>query len=323
MDIGQLPGIATTETHVASGLQKHPIYWFDDGSLILHVQDVLFKVHYSLFQRHSPYLASASKTNITPNAILTLSDIRDPIPYVVFGSDRYVNPKDVEVLLEHMYHDFPLLPDSPFERISAVLRSSSPQQLDMPAMHSTAEQHFCAMFANKKSSDIDLDHLHEALSIARTLRLPSVLRIVLYQAMITFNLDLDDEAHSPESESKLLDSPSQISSRSAPNDMKLCKRLMARVIEHFTPILFTPATTPHMACTDVFADTWMNSVILPAIEDNGVYKPIETLERIKELAWAQHGLCASCVVEKREEWTEEQENVWQLVEKWLKEECVI
>lgn len=106
-------------------------------------------------------------------------------------------------------------------------------------------------------------------------------------------------------------------------DMQLCKRLMTRVIEHFTPILFTPATTPHMSCTDVFADTWMPLVISPAIGDNGVYKPIETLERMKEIDWDQHGLCATCVVEKREEWTEEQGNIWTLVDKWLEEESII
>src|ERR1700742_3482410 len=105
--------------------------------------------------------------------------------------------------------------------------------------------------------------------------------------------------------------------------MQLCKRLMTRVIDHFTPILFTPATTPHMACTDVFADTWMNLVISPALEDDGVYKPIETLERLKRIEWAQRGLCAECTREKRKEWSEEQEAIWALVEKWLEDEFVV
>lgn len=97
---------------------------------------------------------------------------------------------------------------------------------------------------------------------------------------------------------------------------------MMRIIDHFTPILFTPATTPHMSCTDVFADTWMTLVISPAIGDDGVYKPIETLERIKGIDWAHHGLCAACVAEKDEEWAEEQERVWTLVDKWMEEESI-
>ena len=100
-------------------------------------------------------------------------------------------------------------------------------------------------------------------------------------------------------------------------DAEICMTLMTRLIEHFTPILFTPAATPHMECTDVFADTWMPLVIQPALNDDGVYKPLETLERMKSIDWGKEGLCPSCVVEKREEWSEEQRVVWRLMDNWL------
>lgn len=102
-------------------------------------------------------------------------------------------------------------------------------------------------------------------------------------------------------------------------DAETCMSLMTRLISHFTPILFTPGATPHMECTDVFADTWMSLVIQPAIEDDGVYKPLETLQRMKEIDWASYGLCASCVVEKKEEWTDEQRRVWELMDGWISE----
>lgn len=92
---------------------------------------------------------------------------------------------------------------------------------------------------------------------------------------------------------------------------------MTSLIDYFTPILFTPPATPHMACTDVFADTWMPLVIQPAIENDGVYKPLETLEEMKDIDWTKHGLCESCVREKYEEWTEEQGNIWLAMDKWL------
>jgi len=60
-------------------------------------------------------------------------------------------------------------------------------------------------------------------------------------------------------------------------------------------------------------------VISPAIGDNGVCRPLETLGRLKEIDWAKHGLCAYCVEEKRKEWTEEQMNVWDLMESWMLE----
>lgn len=101
------------------------------------------------------------------------------------------------------------------------------------------------------------------------------------------------------------------------SDREVCKTLITQLIDHFTPILFTPATTRHMACTDVFADTWMTLVIQPGLENDGVYKPLETLELIKSINWNEHGLCSSCVVEKREEWTEEQNVVWKRMDDWL------
>jgi hypothetical protein len=93
---------------------------------------------------------------------------------------------------------------------------------------------------------------------------------------------------------------------------------MAHLIDYFTPLLFTPAATPHMACTDVFADKWMPLVIQPALEDDGVYKPLETLEQMRGVDWAKEGLCESCVREKLEEWREEQRKVWRLIDEWLR-----
>jgi len=45
-------------------------------------------------------------------------------------------------------------------------------------------------------------------------------------------------------------------------------------------MLFTPTTTSHMGCTNVFVYTWMACVILFATKSGRVYRLIETLERI-------------------------------------------
>lgn len=61
----------------------------------------------------------------------------------------------------------------------------------------------------------------------------------------------------------------------------------------------------------------MPLVIQPALGDNGVYRPLETLERMKNIDWSNAGLCQSCVREKRDEWTEEQNVVWRMMDVWL------
>lgn len=100
-------------------------------------------------------------------------------------------------------------------------------------------------------------------------------------------------------------------------DAKICMTLMTRLIEHFTPTLFTPPPTSHMECTDALAGVWMTLVIQPAISNDGVYKPLETLESMKGLDLEKEGLCRSCTEDKRREWTDEQCSIWQMMDDWL------
>jgi hypothetical protein len=103
----------------------------------------------------------------------------------------------------------------------------------------------------------------------------------------------------------------------SPADARRCAQLMHQLIEYFTPVLFTPATTSHMACTDVFADTWMTLVIQPALECDGVYKPLEMLQMMMEVDWVKEGLCETCLHDKKVEWTAEQVTVWSKLDRWL------
>lgn len=171
-----------------------------------------------------------------------------------------------------------------------------------------------------------------------------VRKAVFYSLVTTTNFDVLDDAIGPGSLDAAKIIPTKVGgefssaepatfqppepARASQNDNKdpplspevteTCRILLSRIIEHFTPILFTPPATPHMECTDVFAETWGSLVILPAIEDNGVYKPLEMLATLKDMDWARLGLCPSCVEEKRKEWTEEQMNIWTLMEDWLR-----
>ena len=72
-----------------------------------------------------------------------------------------------------------------------------------------------------------------------------------------------------------------------------------------------------MACTDVLSEKWMPLVIQPALDDNGLCRPLETLDRIIGIDWAAEGLCAECVREKTGEWRGEQRAVWEAMDRWL------
>lgn len=72
-----------------------------------------------------------------------------------------------------------------------------------------------------------------------------------------------------------------------------------------------------MACTNLLADKWFPVVIQSAIAGDSVCKPLEALEQLKQVDWGAEGLCTACVREKREEWTNEQKEVWEKMDAWL------
>ena len=72
-----------------------------------------------------------------------------------------------------------------------------------------------------------------------------------------------------------------------------------------------------MTCTNLLADKWFPLVTQSAIAEDSVYKPLGALEQLKQIDWKAEGLCAACVREKKEEWTYEQEEVWNKMDEWL------
>ncbi|KAJ7364104.1 hypothetical protein DFH08DRAFT_838354 [Mycena albidolilacea] len=318
-------------------LSRHPIFWFEDASLILQVEAVTFKVHRTLLARQSPFLHTAKLSDASADTSSTDSGLK--CDYINIDPARKVSALDCEVLLQHLYHDMPLSPDSPFPQISSIVRASSPGQLDFPRVHERALRYFADLFPSGPAPFFHPQHLEEAFALATSFNVTSIQKGLLYSLVTTTNFDTEGNSHDipdgefldaqgntdPQNASEPLphhmprtDSPSIAHKYVlSPLDSQRCMRLMTHFIEHFSPILFTAPATPHMACTDVFASTWMKLVIQPAIDGEGVYKPLETLEFIKNVDWANAGLCGACVLEKNAEWTEEQETIWRLMDQWL------
>ena len=61
----------------------------------------------------------------------------------------------------------------------------------------------------------------------------------------------------------------------------------------------------------------MPLVLQPVIDTGGIYKPLETLKAMREVDWEGVGVCKSCADEKRKEWHEEAEVVWEKLGGWL------
>lgn len=299
-------------------LRRHPKYWLDDGSLVVRTQNDLFKVHRTLLHRHSSIISSLSRDQSQDGGE---SRLIDGCPVVHVPDDLDVSSADFEALLEHLYHDFPLDPEAPFARVASVLRASSSRQLDFPAIHQLARQRLESLFPTGPQPAFDIENPDDALTLAVDYHVYSIQKALFYTLATHANLDHDE----PE-EYALLGTSAQGAPTNAnplsrfnlsPTLTTRCQVLLDDLIAHFTPILFTVATAGHMACTDVFAEKWMPLVITPALANNGLCHPLETLQTIMDLDWAAEELCEECVREKRAEWRDEQRTVWERMDGWL------
>jgi len=267
-------------------------------------EEVCFKLHESLLRRQSRFVQKMLDNGTVTSEVLIPGELG-------------VQVQDLTALLEHLYHDTPLSAEAPFSHVAAILRVSSPDQLDLPGVHLLARGYIVAMFpqgpypfAHPSGS------LEVALALVHSYQIPSIRKGIYYSLVTTSEFEPEADNLDPDA-NDLPGSPQKPHNVLPPADVERCSNLMNGIVEHFTPILFTPPATPHMACTDVFADRWMSLVIQPAISNSGVYKPLEMLEQIKQIDWAAEGLCVACAREKREEWTREQEDVWVKMDLWL------
>lgn len=239
----------------------------------------------------------------------------DGIPTVTIPPALGVQVDDLTSLL----HDIPLSAEAPFEHVASVLRASSREQLDIPTVHALARSCLIAMFpsgprpfVHQYPSGTGGDrYLEEALGLSVRYDIVSIRKGIYYSIVTTMDFEpCGDSTEETSAESIQL-------AVLAPADLERCRNLMKGIVEHFTPVLFEPPVTPHMSCTNVLADKWFPLVVQGSIANDSVCKPLEALEQLKQIDWASEGLCMACAREKREEWTGEQEEVWEKMDGWL------
>ena len=103
-------GSPRIEDQEESIIRNHPVYWLDDGSLVLDVEVQRFKVHRTLLSRHSRFFASLSSASheISSNGLTNGSSTvvkTQEFDHIVLEQRKEVRAEDVEALLQHLYHD--------------------------------------------------------------------------------------------------------------------------------------------------------------------------------------------------------------------------
>ncbi|KAI6124758.1 hypothetical protein EDD16DRAFT_1560636 [Pisolithus croceorrhizus] len=252
----------TSEVIEIRGYQ-HAKYWFDDGSVIVTIQTlsshdsaegaVLFKLHSSLLARHSTYFSrvlDGAGTDGGEKLESGNSTGSSCIPTVTVLPALGVRLEDFVSLLEHLYHDTPLSSKTPFTHVASILRVSSPSQLDFPRLHELAQGYLEAMFPSGPSPFTHPNHLQEALALTRTYKIGSIRKGIYYSLVTTTNFepeevgegseDVNRDDNLAQGQNGIVEDPNTRHNVLSPADVERCGKLMAGIVDHFTPILFTP-----------------------------------------------------------------------------------
>ena len=102
----------SVEVQEESLIRNHPVYWLDDGSLVLDVEVQRFKVHRTLLSRHSRFFASLSSASyeisgsgLNPSDSPSTELQTQELDHIILEQRKEVRAEDVEALLQHLYHD--------------------------------------------------------------------------------------------------------------------------------------------------------------------------------------------------------------------------
>ncbi|KAH9910788.1 uncharacterized protein BXZ73DRAFT_57734 [Epithele typhae] len=276
--------------------QRHRRFWLDDGDLLLSNRGILYKVHRAPFE----HCSSTFLSSLQPSDGIVMEGIKA----LRIPDNRQVDTEDLEVLIEHVSGDTPIDDSTPFPKVASLLRASSEGQLDFSAVNTLARSHLERLFPTGHDLFARSEYAEEALILSTQYNIPSIRKPLFYT--VATHPHEHDAADIAAAHPAL-----------SPDLAARCETLLENLVSHFTPVLFTVATAGHMACTDILAEQWMSLVISPALEDNGLTRPLETLERIIGIDWRKEGLCEECVRDKTEEWRGEQETVWEAMDAWV------
>ena len=85
---------------------RHPQFWLEDGSLIISIENDMFKVHRTLLCRHSHVLAKWSGGDDNERRLAPAANGSEAVLLQVPQDvAERLRSKDMLVLLEHLYHD--------------------------------------------------------------------------------------------------------------------------------------------------------------------------------------------------------------------------
>ncbi|KAI0338828.1 hypothetical protein BDW22DRAFT_1362552 [Trametopsis cervina] len=309
---------------------KHETYWFLDGSVILELGGIMFKLHRSRLVQHSSFffelfsntMRDSPDRQADSKEQVDLFDFVDKCPvYPLKG----VSVKDFEELLLALDNAISYVFRPPeFSQLASILRAA--RTLRFTALDDFASRILREMWSNDlaKLSSARIPHASKTIILARSCDMPELLKRAFYELVRTSRLGEDEDAD--------LQDPdvlgSQISRADLARLIRAREELTARWLwaadsppDILCPLsAVDPPSDESAKCIQARAQNlphWQDTVKKTLLFEECLYDPLHGLERLVQIDWAALGYCQGCVKAWRESWVSQRKKLWQQLDVWL------
>ncbi|GBE83707.1 hypothetical protein SCP_0507630 [Sparassis crispa] len=297
---------------------RHTVFWYHDGSVVLVLEDMLFKLHASRLERESKYFADLFRGD-PPQETMEGCPV-----YIVHG----VSAADFTVLVETMegaitYARSP----PPFPVAAALLRASRAlsfhkfTEFAVQVLHEMWSPDLMLVTSERKPYAAD------TIDLAVMCDVPEVFKRAYYELLRTprFRQSVDGDdgnmRDDPSAPSTLgvLDYERLVAARSKLQDAWLQIALVpfgSDCPPRALPLGSEPADVrPYQSGES--AQLWHKMVVQKPVFKEGMLDPLGALQTLIDIDWCELCYCKSCVGRQRKTWTEARERIWRDLDAWL------
>ncbi|KAF7967338.1 hypothetical protein HWV62_34667 [Athelia sp. TMB] len=290
-------------------------YWFEDGNVVIHIEDTYFKLYRGQLARTSNFFANLFTGD--ESISVRLGDL--PLFHLT-----NVTAHDFALLLEWLDNSIPIFTAAEWPHhpvVASVLRASI--VLDFPSLRDAAthilQQEWDSDLQGYLAVTTPILYAANTVVLAKECNLPpAILKRAYYELLV--ESDFEQSADDADETTEATPLPC--------SEVYLLIRARSKLQDAWDDVTTFPATlascparktTDKDACKSLVQRkvAWLKIVFESSLAKDYKFDPILGLARLQSADWKAEGICESCVAKMRGEWKTKQEELWSASDEWL------
>ncbi|TDL27697.1 hypothetical protein BD410DRAFT_760816 [Rickenella mellea] len=306
---------AVTSPLTSVDFKPHPNYWYHDGSVVIMVEEQLFRVHRSFLERKSVFFGRLFKRE-SDRIPISFPKVNCPIHRVNGRAEDFTRLLDA-------LDDGLAFATNPlsFSSLASVLRAST--ALEFHDLRAFVLQKFEKMWPDSFDAvtRVRRPHALESIVLAKECNVPKVLKPAMYELLRTPTLDFNSIVKRDGKENnQCLKAPKHLPLQ--PTDITNLIIAREKLVSEWVSIAaIRPEYLPcHLWCipTEKQDAAWSILVHKSRLFCDGMYDPICGLAAMVGFPnWAKHGWCEGCITRNQSVWKAKRAELWSKLDEWL------